>query len=290
MIDMTNTGDTLTTELPKKVDANVSKLKVSIPNFDGTGSWKEADNVETDNKPTQQNVPTEDNKAIKKQEDKGNFRKGIDKLKSNLKEKTSENETIKEMYAALEKRNAELESLIKQPVERSNFNSDVEMIRHVNKLDSDHADVTNKRKELEQRFQANLNSSNELTYEQKIHENYETPDEIERFKRKMSENTTLVVAPHVVEFIMGSDVGPKIAEYLVDHQDELRDLNSLHPEVAKAELALIRRDVKKPIVRKESNAPGPIGSIHSTKSEGVDKNSLSFEEQLKLYRKQKASR
>lgn len=277
----------------KKDDASVKQLKVSVPDFGGTGGWTKADDSLTDSKETSQTkVPNVDNKAndtSKKDADKGNFRKGIEKLKSKLSEKQSENEKIIAMYRDLEAKNAELERLVKQPVERHNFNSDVEMIRHVQQLDNDKREIARNKQELEQRFQRNTNDAGALTYEEKIHNCYETPEEIKRFKDKMAANASIQIQPHVAQFIVASDVGPRIAEHFADHPEELKEINSLHPEIAKMELALIRRDIKKNFTKsvgsRQSSAPGPVGSPSSTAGAGTDKNSLSFAEQLKLYRK-----
>ena len=275
---------------PQKTDAS-SRIKMSIPSFGGDQRWEETKVNELDNKQSQENVPPVDNKDSKVEvpKDKNSFRKGIEKLKKQRDEKQQENESIIKKYAELEKKNAELEKLIKQPVNRENFSSDADMIRYVQRTELDHSETNRERVQLANKYNENVQHVGNYSWEEKIHNSFDTPEDVERFKSKMAANSALVLQPHVANYIKQADIGPKMAEYMADHKDELEELNSLHPDVAIVELGLIRRELKgSKSVRKESSAPNPIGTPGSTKVDGKDINQLPFQEQLRLHRKKQA--
>jgi len=276
---------------PQKTDAS-ARIKMSVPSFGGSDRWEEAKVDALDNKEvTQTEVPVGDNKDSKVEvpKDKSNFRKGIEKLKKQRDEKDAENKFIIQKYQELEKKNAELEKLIKQPVNRENFASDAEMIRYVQRTENDFAETNRARTQLAERYNQNEGAKQTYSWEEKIHNNFESPEEVERFKSKMAANSALILQPHIANYIKQADVGPRMAEYMADHKDVLEELNSLAPEIAIVELGLIRRELKgSKAIKKESSAPAPVGTPGSTKVDGKDINQLPFQEQLRLHRKKQA--
>lgn len=95
------------------------------------------------------------------------------------------------------------------------------------------------------------------------------PDYVE----KVINNPDLPISPEMAEVIRESAIGPKIAMYLADHEDESAHIATLSPLAAAREIGRIeaRLEVKPPVKPPVSQAPPPPAKLDGASSDAVEK-------------------
>lgn len=145
---------------------------------------------------------------------------------------------------------------------------------------------------LQQREQQNARKTVEQSYNQRVAEFTKTkPDFAEVLAA-----SEMVVSQPVTELILESDVGPAIAYYLAENEDELERINRMSAARQLAEIGKIEAKLTTPVAKekkKVSQAPAPVKPVSGgapVAAKSLDDPNLSAEDWIKLRNKAKRFR
>jgi hypothetical protein len=104
--------------------------------------------------------------------------------------------------------------------------------------------------------------------------------------------SSVQVAPHVVDTLLDSDLGPELVYHLAKHPETVKRINSLSPLAAAREIGRIEATLSNPAapqIKPASKAPAPITPVRSSAPAAVDLASANMDQYIAARRKQGAT-